>query len=362
MPAQLNPELEMSVLDAFPMREPVSKRAYTCLRVRTRSGPTGYGEASRVSPADLAALRTAIRGKEASSFESIRRGLAVSAPALAGLNMAMLDIVGKFTKAPVYQVLGGPTRNKARALARIEGETDDAIVAAVGQARAAGHRAFLIPTPATHARNHSETLVNATQRRLDRARSAGGAGSDFVLDAAGKLTPGDASALASAFERFHLLWFDEPCPLSNLSAASRIAAENVTPVGFGRFAAEAGVFQDLLRRDAVDVVRPDLCRHGITEVRRIAAVAEPYYLAIAPFHDGGPIATAAALQLAASLPNFFIQQVPYPAAEDDRRMRSRLTGKPVEDVRDGFLELPAGPGLGIAVDEAAFTEYQEREA
>jgi len=360
--AQLNPQLEMSTLDVFPVREPVSKRAYTVLRLRTRSGPAGYGECSGVSPADLAALRAAIQGKEASSFESIRRGLTVSAPALAGLNMAMLDIVGKFTGVPVYQVLGGPTRNQARALAQIEGETDDAIMAAVGQARAAGHRAFLIPVPATHSRNHSATLVNATRQRLDRARSAGGEGCDFVLDARGKLTPGDASALAAALERFHLLWFDEPCPLSNLSAASKVAGENVTPVGFGRFAAEAGVFQDLLRGDAVDVLRPDLCRHGITQIRRIAAVAEPYYLAVAPFHDGGPIATAAALHLAASLPNFFIQQVPYPAAEEDRRMRSRLTGKPVEDVRDGFLQLPVGPGLGVGVNEPAFTEYQERAA
>ena len=150
---------------------------------------------------------------------------------------------------------------------------------------------------------------------LDRVRSAAGEGSDFVLDAAGNLTPGDASSLAAALERSHLLWFDEPCPLSNLSAAYRIASENVTPVGFGRFAAEAGVFQDLLRSDAIDVVRPDLGRHGITQVRRIAAVAEPYYVAVAPFHDGGPIATAAALHLAASLPNFFIQQVPCPGRE-----------------------------------------------
>jgi galactonate dehydratase len=89
----------------------------------------------------------------------------------------------------------------------------------------------------------------------------------------------------------------QPCPLSNLSAACRIATENVTPVGFGRFAAEAGIFQDLLRSDAIDVVRPDLARHGITQSRRISAVAEPYYVAVAPFHDGGPMATAAALNL-----------------------------------------------------------------
>jgi galactonate dehydratase len=352
----------MVALDGFPLREPVSKRAYTCLRLRTRSGAAGYGECSRVSAADLSTLRTAIQGKEASGFDSIRRGLTASSSALAGLDMAMLDVLGKLTNAPVYQVLGGPTRNQARALARIEGDTDDAIVAAVAQARSAGHRAFLVPVPAMHSPNHSGTLVSATRRRMDGVRSAAGAGCDFVLDAAGSLTPGDASTLAAAFERFHLPWFDEPCALSNLSAATRIAGENVTPVGFGRFAGEAGVFQDLLRGDGIDIVRPSLAQHGISQARRISALAETYYVAVAPFHDGGPIATAAALNLAASLPNFSIQQIPYPAAEEDRRMRASLAGEAMETVRDGFLQLPHGPGLDISVNEAAFTEYREREA
>jgi galactonate dehydratase len=352
----------MVTLDAFPIREPVSKRAYACLRLRTRSGATGFGECSRISAADLSTVRSAIQGKEASSFESIRRGLTVSPAALAGLDMAMLDLVGKFTNSPVYQVLGGPTRHQARALARIEGETDDAIVAAVTQGRAAGHRSFLIPVPPIHSPNHSATLVNATRRRLERARSAAGAGCDFVLDAGGRLTPGDASVLAAAFERLHLLWFDEPCSPSSSSAAYRIASENVTPVGFGRFSPEAGTFQQMLRNDAIDVVRPDIAHHGITQARRISALAETYYVAVAPFHDGGPIATAAALNLAASLPNFFIQQVAYPGAEDDRHMRARLAGETTETVKDGFLQLPRGPGLGITVNEAALNEYREREA
>lgn len=351
----------MLALDAFPVREPVSKRVYTCLRLGTRSGATGFGECSRIAPTDLTTLRGAIQGKEASSFESIRRGLMVSRAALAALDMAMLDLVGKFTNAPVYQVLGGPTRNQVRALVRIEGETDDAVVAGVTQARAAGHKAFMIPVPPSQARNHSATLVAAARQRLDRVRSAAGEGSDFVLDTAGKLTPGDASSLAAAIERLHLLWFDEPCPLSNLTAAYRIASENVTPIGFGRFAAEQGVFQDLLRSDAIDVVRPDVGLHGITQARRISALAETYYVAVAPFHDGGPIATAAALNLAASLPNFFIQQIPYPIAGEDRLMRSRLAGDLIETVKDGFLQLPRGPGLGITVNEAALREYRERE-
>jgi galactonate dehydratase len=99
----------------------------------------------------------------------------------------------------------------------------------------------------------------------------------------------------------------------------------------------------------------------VSQARRISALAETYYVAIAPFHDGGPIATAAALHLAASLPNFFIQQVPCPAADEDRRMRARLAGASLEVVKDGFLQLPRGPGLGITVDEAALNEYRERE-
>jgi galactonate dehydratase len=361
MPGPLNRQLEMVALDAFPVREPASRRAYTILRLSVRSDIVGYGECSRISPADLAALRRAIQGKEASNFETIRRGLTVSATALAGLDMAMLDSLGKFAKAPVYQVLGGPTRHKARALARIEGEADDEVASAVAQARAGGHKAFMIPVPRTDVRNHSATLVTATRQRMAAVRSAAAEGSDFVLDAGARLTPGDASSLAAAFEREHLLWFDEPCQLSNLTAAYRIAAENVTPVGFGRFAEEAGVFQDLLRSDAIDVIRADISRQGITRIRRIAALAETYYIAVAPFHDGGPIATAAALNLAASLPNFFIQQLPSPVAEQDRHMRARLAGESIEAVKDGFLELPRGPGLGIRVDEAALSEYRGAE-
>jgi galactonate dehydratase len=361
MPGPLNPQLEMTGLDAFPVREPVSRRTYTILRLRTRSGPPGYGECSRLSPSDLAALRGAIQGKEASSFETIRRGLTVSPPALAALDMAMLDTLGKVTNAPVYQVLGGPTRNQARALARIQGETDDEVVAGVSRARTAGHRAFMIPVPRMEARNHSATLVTAARRRLDAVRSAAGEGGDFVLDAGGKLTPGDASSLAAAFEHIHLLWLDEPCQLSNLTAAYRIAAETVTPVGFGRFSDEPGTFQDLLRGDSIDVIRADIGRHGINPIRRISALAETYYVAVAPFHDGGPIATAAALNLAAALPNFFIQQLPTPSDMQDRQMRARLAGESIEAVKDGFLQLPRGPGLGVTVNEAALREYRGTE-
>jgi galactonate dehydratase len=131
----------------------------------------------------------------------------------------------------------------------------------------------------------------------------------------------------------------------------------VTPLGFGRDITDASVFLALLREGLVDVVRPDIGRWGITGARRVATLAESYYVAIAPHHDGGPIATAAALHLAASVPNFFIQHVPLPADPKDRAMRADLIAGALETPRDGFLQLPTGPGLGIQVNESALEKY-----
>jgi len=136
----------------------------------------------------------------------------------------------------------------------------------------------------------------------------------------------------------------------------------VTALGFGRHLHDAGAFQELLREELVDVLRPSLALNGISQIRKMAALAETYYVAVAPHHNGGPIATAASLHLAASLPNFFIQQIPLPAAEEDRRMRAELAGISVERVTAGFAGLPTGAGLGITVNEDALEKYKERPA
>jgi galactonate dehydratase len=341
---------EISGLELFPLREPVSRRAYTVVRVSTRGGPAGYGECAAADPTDVIRARSILLGKEATAYEALRLPLA-GAPSLAGaVNMALLDITGQAAKAPVYQVLGGPTRNKARAVARGD----------AAAARRAGYRAAFVATPPSVARNQGKAFVEATRRRMEELRATAGEDFDFVLDGAGALTPGDAAGIAAALERFHLLWFDEPCLVSNLRTIRKIAGECVTPLGFGRDVHTAGGFQDLLREDAIDILRPDLGRHGISAIRRMAAIAETYYVAVAPRHQGGPIATAAALHLAASLPNFFAQEVPLPEADEDRRMRAEIAN--VETVRDGYLPLLTGPGLGIQVNPDALAKYRERAA
>jgi galactonate dehydratase len=192
---------------------------------------------------------------------------------------------------------------------------------------------------------------------VETLRSAGGPQLDFVLDGGGQLTPGDAANVAMTLEPIHPLWFDEPVAIANARTIRKIADESVVPLGFGRDITEPSVYQELLRESLIDVVRPDIAREGISGSRRIAALAEPYYVAVAPHHEGGPIATAAALHLAASLPNFFIQHIPRPEAAADLEMRKALAGPSIEEIHDGFAALPSGPGLGIQVSEAALERY-----
>jgi galactonate dehydratase len=352
-------ELDITALDTWMLREPVSRRGYCVLRLRTKSGLAGFGECGEVSAAEIETARRVVAGRPATSYEAVRVQLGGAPRAQAGINMAMLDLMGKFTKAPVYRVLGGPTRNRVRALASLDGSADEDLVASLNTRHAAGFRAFAVPLPPVMARNQGQAFAQAISRRLDKLRATAG-DADFVLDGAASLTPGDAGRVAAAIEHLHLLWFDEPCRLSNLAAVRKITDESATPLGFGRHFEQPGEVQDALREEVVDILRPDLAHHGISQIRRMAVLAETYYVAVAPHHEGGPIGTVAALHLAASLPNFFIQHIPVPSAEADRRMRAQLTGGPAESVKDGFATLPTASGLGIAVHEEALEKYKER--
>jgi len=346
---------EITDIQVFPVQEPVSKRSYTVLRIRTRGGLTGWGECGRVTSADVQKARSALLGKPAGAYNVITSGT----PLDGGINTAMLDIAAKSCSAPVYRLLGGPTRFKVRALATLSGGSDAELATALAAGTKAGFRAFQVPIPFVTARNQGQAFDKAVKARMDALRSSAPEGVDFVLSGEGSLTPGDAGSVAATLERFHLLWFDEPCSLTNLRTVRKISEETVTPLGFGKAIQSASVYQDLLREGIVDILRPSIHRDGISRIRQIASMAETYYTAVAPNHEGGPIASAAALHLAASLANFFIQHIPVPTAEQDRQMRLELLSRPIEAVHDGFAALPSGAGLGVEVNERALEKYKE---
>jgi galactonate dehydratase len=355
------PEGDLTIIDirAWILREPVSERGYTIIKIRTASGMVGFGECAPLRSSEFAEAKRLITGKPVTSFNVTASLLSNCTTARAALNIAMLDVVGKACKVPVFQLLGGPTRHKVRALAQLSGDTETDLINSMNKLKGIGYKAFIVPIPAVINRNQGQAYVLATRKRLEALRTAGGEDVDFVLDGASLLSAGDAQMISAEIEKLHVLWFNEPCPPSSLGVFRKIAAESVTPIGLGKSVTEGGSVLDLLREDAVDIIRPDIGLNGITQIRRMAAIAEVYYVAVGPVHNGGPIGTAAALHLAASIPNFFIQEMPFPEAEEDQAMRLSLTTEPVEVIQEGFAVLPTGPGLGINVNEQNLEKYKE---
>jgi galactonate dehydratase len=318
---------------AFQVAASPQNPSYVVLQIKTASGLTGYGECRTLTSAELKATADAITGRAATSYEVLDP--LVPQAVRGALNIALLDILGKATNAPVYRLLGGPTRNKARAITPLSGDTDAALTADLNRQFALGFRAFLLPIPAPAAHIQASDFVHAAVARFEAMRAAQPA-ADFALQCNSELSAGDAAAVATALEKLHPLWFDEPCAVSNIATLHKISDETVVPLGFGRGIADGGVYQELLREGVIDLLRLDVHTHGITGMRKLAALAETYYVDVAPWHEGGPIANAAALHAAASISNFYIAQLANPAPNS---------------VRDGYFTLSAAPGLGVEVDE-----------
>src|SRR5271163_3110144 len=145
--APVTDRLSVASVRGWRLREPSSGRRYTVLRIETRNGLVGYGEGGPATAAEIGSAKTAVVGRRPNETEFIRHRLAEMPAMEAAVNCAFLDLLGKSTKIPVYQFLGGPTRFKVRALARLEGENEDAIAATLLRAREHGFKAFSIALP-----------------------------------------------------------------------------------------------------------------------------------------------------------------------------------------------------------------------
>lgn len=360
--ASKRPEVTITAMKCWAVRSDPSRTAALVVALSTSEGTTGYGE----SPAGLAPETASaaaqsfgrfIVGKDAFSTEAHLITLSDAPARVRGaVDMALLDLKGKLAEAPVYDVLAGRTRDKARAVAALSGANESELTDAVAVARDTGYRAFSVPVQLPEeSPTRGKRFFVETEMMLRRLRDAGA--DDLVLDCGGRTTAAESAGLAARLEGFHLMWLDEPTDEINDETLKKISHDTVTPVGWGRHFTHNSRFQDLLRLQVIDVLRPDIGLNGISSTRKVAALAEAYYTAIAPFHRGGPIGIAAALHVAASVPNFVAQEVLFSLDETERRMHREIAGGMEPRVVDGFFELPTGPGLGIEVDEAALERY-----
>ncbi len=278
------------------------------------------------------------------------RGGPVLTSALSGIDQALWDIKGKALGVPVYELLGGPTRNKVRVYAHAG--TPDQMRAQMAR----GFTAFKTGPMGSHGTEASGSNRNNFHRymeppaevdyiveRFAELRKAVGDKADIGIDFHGRVSPALAKVLIKKLEQYNPMFIEEPINCQDHDIMAEIARGTHIPIATGERVFTKWGFREVLEKKAASILQPDLCHAGgITEVRLIAGMAEAYYAAIAPHNPLGPISLASGLQLSASIPNFLIQEQ---VSLGEGYLKNPLK------VSNGYLELPTLPGLGIELDE-----------
>lgn len=267
------------------------------------------------------------------------RGGPILTSVLSGIDQALWDIKGKALGVPVYELLGGPTRDKIRVYGRA-GRPDD-IKRGVEQ----GFNVFKTGTPRMKHYKYISTMgdIGRAAEAFAALREAAGLDIDIAIDFHGAVQPQNAKLLVKALEPHQPFFIEEPVQCQNVDLMAEIAHNTHIPIATGERIFTKWGFREILEKKAASVIQPDMCHAGgITEVRLIAGMAEAYYTPLAPHNPLGPISLASGLQLAASIPNFLVQE------------QSSLGVGYIKEpfvMKDGYTELPTKPGLGIELDD-----------
>lgn len=336
------------------------------VRIGTDDGGVGWGEASleghgeAVSGA-IDAARDRLIGADPTRIEDawqtlyrlgFYRGGPVLMSALSGIDQALWDLRGRALGVPVSELLGGRVRDRIRVYAWIGGDRPADVAAAAALRREQGFDAVKMNGTEDMDWLSGPASIDAAVERLRLVRETG---LDVGVDFHGRVHRPMARQLVRALEPLGPLFVEEVVLGEHPEAAAQIAGQSVVPLAFGERLYSRWQFRPFFERGAIDVAQPDLSHAGgISECRRIAAMAEAYDVAIAPHCPLGPLALAACLQLAAATPNFVIQEMSLgihynnPSAD----LLTYLVDPAVLKVEGGTVAVLTGPGLGVDIDEA----------
>jgi len=342
------------------------------VRIESDDGAVGWGEASLEGHAEAVdgafeALRDRFVGADPYRIEDIwqvgyrsgfYRGGPVLMSALAGLEQALWDLKGRSLNLPVWEMLGGRVRDKIRAYAWIGGDRPSEIAEAAKARRCQGFSAIKMNATPEMDWIGTPKLFDEVVERVEAAQEAG---VDVGLDFHGRVHRPLAKQLAKVLEPLGLLFIEEPLLSENPEGLRQIAALTSIPIALGERLYSRWDFKPFFETGAVDIIQPDLSHAGgILEVRKIAAMAEAYDIAVAPHCPLGPLALASCLQIAACSPNVAIQEmslgIHYNVGAD---LFTYCSDKRQLTPEGGYLAIPTGPGLGVDIDEDAVRESNE---
>jgi galactonate dehydratase len=337
------------------------------LKITTRGGIVGWGEPVVEGRADT--VRAAVMelsgyliGRSASRIEDLwqtmyrggfYRGGPVLMSAIAGVDQALWDIKGKSLGAPIHELLGGAVRDRVRVYGWIGGDRPSDTAAAARARIEAGYDAVKMNACPEMEWIDSPRAVQGVLDSVAAVREAVGPAVGIGVDFHGRVHRGMAKVLLRELEPLHPMFAEEVVLAENNHSLPALQQYSTIPIATGERMYSRWDFRPVLESGAVDIVQPDLSHAGgITEVRKIAALAETYDVALAPHCPLGPISFAAALQVDACSINAIIQEtsmgIHYNTGAD---LLDYLVDPSVFEMRDGFVPILRGPGLGIEVDE-----------
>lgn len=337
------------------------------LKIETDEGLTGWGEP--VIEGKAATVKTAVDelmeyliGKDPMDIEDhwnvmyrggFYRGGPILMSAISGIDQALWDIKGKFFNAPVYQLMGGKARDKMKLYTWIGGDRPSDLAAAATSAINNGFTAIKMNATEELQFIDSYHKIDNVLQRIAGIREVAGNTLSIGIDFHGRLHKPMAKVMVKELEQFHPMFIEEPVLPENNEALKEIAQHTCIPIATGERMFSRWHFKNILKDGYVDIIQPDLSHAGgITECKKIISMAEAFDVAAAPHCPLGPVALAACLQIDATCYNACIQEqslgIHYNQGSD---LLDYLTDKSVFNYKNGFVDIPSEPGLGISINE-----------
>jgi galactonate dehydratase len=348
-------------------------KSWLFVKVETDEGLVGWGEAYTQADRDGAMLahltemgrhlvgRTPFAIKHFSSVMyddyALRRPAMDFWSALSGLEQALWDIAGKACGQPVYNLLGGPCRDRVRVYAN--GWSDGAVTPdeharAAARVLERGFTAMKFDPFTNPWRSHigraEEDLAVA---RVRAVRDAVGPNVEILIEVHRRLAPNEAIRVARRMEEFAPFWYEEPVDAEDLAGLAEVRQRSVLPVVTGEALYSKAQFAAVFAQRAADILNPDVCNcGGILALKEIAAMAEPWHVAVAPHnYNSTTIGLASTLHVSACIPNFLITEYFVNFESVGREISNGAF-----DVKDGAIAIPTAPGLGLELNEAALAD------
>ncbi|MCH8818156.1 MAG: galactonate dehydratase [Chloroflexi bacterium] len=352
--------MKITSVEAIPSsaKTAFGSRNYVYVKIGTDEGITGWGEAT-CGPLAVANMveefGETLVGKDPGRIEEhwqrlyhhfhVRGGV-IQMSAISGIEIALWDIKGKALGVPVYELLGGRMRDKIWTYGRWDGATPELAVE-----RAMGFVEQGLTALKGDPFDHTGIFMARDVERhaiakIKAVREAVGDDVELLLEVHGRLSPAAAIHMGNAVEEYRPFVYEEPVPPQNIDALQRVAEAVNIPIATGERLFTKWDYTDLLKRQIVAMIQPDVVQAGgIMELKKIAAMAEAHYVGFQPHNPYGPICTAAALQLDACTPNFMIQEGGLQPWFQDATSGTA----PVQ--KDGFFPVTDAPGIGVVLNE-----------